>query len=210
MEIKLENVSKKIDNSLVLDNVSFKMKGGMIYGLVGRNGSGKSMLLKTICGFIKSDQGKVIINDIDIYKMNTFPKNTAALIERPDYLPDLTGYENLQMLASINKVIGDKEILATLEKVNLIEEKDKKFKKYSLGMKQKLGIAQVLMENPDIMIFDEPFNGLEEESVKKIRKILLEEKKKGKLIIIATHIKEDINELCDTIYKIDNGKIINK
>lgn len=210
MKIEVKDVTKKLDKEIVLNDVSLSLDSGKIYGLVGRNGSGKSMLLKTICGFVKPDKGYVKVDGEDIYKNNTFPKKTAALIERPNYLPDLTGYENLKMLASINKVIGDKEILNTLEKVNLLEEKDKKFKKYSLGMKQKLGIAQVLMENPDIMIFDEPFNGLEEESVKKIRKLLLEEKKKGKLIIIATHIKEDINELCDIIYRVDNGKIINK
>ena len=210
MKIELNNVTKKLDKELVLNDISLSLDSGKIYGLVGRNGSGKSMLLKTICGFVKPDKGYVKVDGEDIYKNNTFPKKTAALIERPNYLPDLTGYENLKMLASINKIIGDKEILNTLEKVNLLEEKDKKFKKYSLGMKQKLGIAQVLMENPDIMIFDEPFNGLEEESVKKIRKLLLDEKKKGKLIIIATHIKEDINELCDIIYRVDNGRIINK
>ena len=161
MKIEVKDVTKKLDKELVLNDVSLSLDSGKIYGLVGRNGSGKSMLLKTICGFVKPDKGYVKVGGEDIYKNNTFPKKTAALIERPNYLPDLTGYENLKMLASINKVIGDKEILNTLEKVNLLEEKDKKFKKYSLGMKQKLGIAQVLMENPDIMIFDEPFNGLE-------------------------------------------------
>ena len=207
MKIEIKNVTKKIDKEMVLNDISLSLNSGTIYGLVGRNGSGKSMLLKTICGFVKPDKGYVIVNGEDIYKNNTFPKNTAALIERPNYLPELTGFENLKMLASINKKIDDTEILNTLKKVNLLDEKDKKFKKYSLGMKQKLGIAQVLMENPDIMILDEPFNGLEEESANKIRKILLEEKEKGKLIIIATHIKEDIDELCHVIFHIDKGKI---
>ena len=207
MKIEIKNVTKKIDKEMVLNDISLSLNSGTIYGLVGRNGSGKSMLLKTICGFVKPDKGYVIVNGEDIYKNNTFPKNTAALIERPNYLPELTGFENLKMLASINKKIDDTEILNTLKKVNLLDEKDKKFKKYSIGMKQKLGIAQVLMENPDIMILDEPFNGLEEESANKIRKILLEEKEKGKLIIIATHIKEDIDELCNVIFHIDKGKI---
>lgn len=207
MKSEIKNVTKKIDKEMVLNDISLSLNSGTIYGLVGRNGSGKSMLLKTICGFVKPDKGYVIVNGEDIYKNNTFPKNTAALIERPNYLPELTGFENLKMLASINKKIDDTEILNTLKKVNLLDEKDKKFKKYSLGMKQKLGIAQVLMENPDIMILDEPFNGLEEESANKIRKILLEEKEKGKLIIIATHIKEDIDELCNVIFHIDKGKI---
>ena len=210
MNIKVEHITKKLDKENVLNDISLNLEKGMIYGLVGRNGSGKSVLLKTICGFIKPDIGKVIVNDVDIYKTNSFPKNTRALIERPNYLPELTGYENLKMLASINNTIGEKEILKTLEKVNLLQEKDKKFKKYSLGMKQKLGIAQVLMENHDIIILDEPFNGLEEESIKKIRKILLEEKKKGKLIIMATHIKEDMDELCDVIYHLEKGEIKEK
>ena len=207
MKIEIKNVTKKIDKEMVLNDISLSLNSGTIYGLVGRNGSGKSMLLKTICGFVKPDKGYVIVNGEDIYKNNTFPKNTAALIERPNYLPELTGFENLKMLASINKKIDDTEILNTIKKVKLLDEKDKKYKKYSLGMKQKLGIAQVLMENPDIMILDEPFNGLEEESANKIRKILLEEKEKGKLIIIATHIKEDIDELCNVIFHIDKGKI---
>ena len=194
MDVILTNVSKKIEKEQVLQDVSFSLKEGMIYGLVGRNGSGKSMLLKTICGFIRPDKGSVLVDGIDIYKTNSFPKNTRALIERPNYLPDLTGYENLKMLASIMNKIGDEEIFNTLKKVNLFEEKDKKFKKYSLGMKQKLGIAQVLMEDPDLILLDEPFNGIEDESIEKIRKILLEEKRRGKLIIIATHIKEDIDE----------------
>ncbi|MCI8548025.1 MAG: ATP-binding cassette domain-containing protein [Bacilli bacterium] len=207
MDVILTNVSKKIEKEQVLQDVSFSLKEGMIYGLVGRNGSGKSMLLKTICGFIRPDKGSVLVDGIDIYKTNSFPKNTRALIERPNYLPDLTGYENLKMLASIMNKIGDEEIFNTLKKVNLFEEKDKKFKKYSLGMKQKLGIAQVLMEDPDLILLDEPFNGIEDESIEKIRKILLEEKRRGKLIIIATHIKEDIDELCDVIYKMSDGKM---
>ena len=145
MDVILTNVSKKIEKEQVLQDVSFSLKEGLIYGLVGRNGSGKSMLLKTICGFIRPDKGSVLVDGIDIYKTNSFPKNTRALIERPNYLPDLTGYENLKMLASIMNKIGDEEIFNTLKKVNLFEEKDNKFKKYSLGMKQKLGIAQVLM-----------------------------------------------------------------
>ena len=207
MDVILTNVSKKIEKEQVLQDVSFSLKEGMIYGLVGRNGSGKSMLLKTICGFIRPDKGSVLVDGIDIYKTNSFPKNTRALIERPNYLPDLTGYENLKMLASIMNKIGDEEIFNTLKKVNLFEEKDKKFKKYSLGMKQKLGIAQVLMEDPDLILLDEPFNGIEDESIEKIKKILLEEKRRGKLIIIATHIKEDIDELCDVIYKMSDGKM---
>ena len=126
MKIEIKNVTKKIDKEMVLNDISLSLNSGTIYGLVGRNGSGKSMLLKTICGFVKPDKGYVIVNGEDIYKNNTFPKNTAALIERPNYLPELTGFENLKMLASINKKIDDTEILNTLKKVNLLDEKDKK------------------------------------------------------------------------------------
>lgn len=205
MKIEVKNLNRKIDNQNVLSNINLEVNSGKIYGIIGRNGSGKSILLKTICGFIKPTNGQVLVDGVEIYKKNIFPSNTAALLDIPSYIPDLTGYENLELLASINKKIGKEEIIQTLEKVNLYEEKDKKFKKYSLGMKQKLGIAQVLMENPEIMIFDEPFNGLDEESTTKIRKILISEKENGKLIIIATHIKEDIDNLCDEVFEINNG-----
>ena len=205
--IEINELSKKIDNQKILKNINLKLESGKIYGLVGRNGSGKSILLKTICGFLKPNHGNVIINGVDIYKNGVFPKNTRALIDIPNYIPDLTGFENLSLLASIENIIGKEEIEQTLKLVNLYEEKDKKFKKYSLGMKQKLGIAQVLMENPDILILDEPFNGLDEISANKIREILINEKRKNKIILIATHIKEDIENLCDVIYEMNDGVI---
>lgn len=210
MKIEINGLNKKIGNEIILNDINLEFVGGNIYGLIGRNGSGKSMLLKSICGFIKPDIGTILVDKIDIYKEHTFPKNTAAVLDQSNYMPDLTGFENLKVLASIQNKIGDDEILSALEKVNLISEKDKKFKKYSLGMKQKLAIAQALMESPDIIILDEPFNGLEEESANKIRNVLLNEKKKGKLIIIATHIKEDIDSLCDVLYQMKNGKIQKK
>lgn len=210
MRIEIDGLSKKIGNEIILDDINLEFVGGKIYGLIGRNGSGKSMLLKSICGFIKPDTGTIVVDKIDIYKEHTFPKNTAAVLDQSNYMPDLTGFENLKVLASIQNKIGDDEILSALESVNLISEKDKKFKKYSLGMKQKLAIAQALMESPNIIILDEPFNGLEEESANKIRNVLLNEKKKGKLIIIATHIKEDIDSLCDVLYQMKNGKIQKK
>lgn len=133
--------------------------------------------------------------------------NMRILIEKPTFFSDLSGYKNLKILADINKKIDDERILETLELVNLTKDKDKKYSKYSLGMKQKLGIAQVIMENPDIMIFDEPFNGIENDTVKKISRYLLEQKKSGKIIIISTHIKEDLKFLSDVIYMFDDGKI---
>lgn len=142
-------------------------------------------------------------------EVNKFVPNTRAFIEKPCFFPDLTGMENLQLLAKIQNNIGDSEILKALDEVNLIEEKDKKFSKYSLGMKQKLGIAQVIMENPHLIILDEPFNGIEEASVKKISQYLINERKKGK-VIISSHLLDDLKNLSDCIYYFNNGKVDKK
>lgn len=207
MKIEVCNLKKIIKKNVVLDNINLNLNDGHIYGLTGRNGSGKSVLLKIICGLYRPTNGEILIDGINYSKANMYFPDLRALIETPSFFPELTGYENLALLAKIQNKIGENEIIDSLRKVNLYEEKDKKFSEYSLGMKQKLGIAQVMMENPKIIIIDEPFNGIEEESVKKIIDILIEEKKKGKLIIISTHIKEDLNKLADKIFLIDNGKI---
>ena len=207
MELKLKNISKKFDNNYVIKDVNITFKSGKIYGFIGRNGSGKSVLLKMICGFYRPTEGEILLDDYNYIKDGNFPDSTRALIEKPNFLPDLTGYENLKLLASIQNKIGDKEIKETIEKVNLEEEANKKFSKYSLGTKQKLGIAQVLMEDPNIIILDEPFNGVENDTAEKLRKVLKEERKKGKLIILASHIKEDIDKLADEVYLVDGGKI---
>ena len=205
MEIKVNNVSKKFNQVEVLNDINVKFKSGKIYGLIGRNGSGKSVFLKMLCGFYKPTVGEILYDGVDIVKSGLFPPSTRALIEKPNFLPDLSGLENLKLLASIQNIVSEEEIIQTLERVNMIKDKDKKYSKYSLGTKQKLGIAQVLMENPEIMIFDEPLNGIEKETALKIRNILKEEKNKGKLIIIASHIKEDIEGLADIIYEFDGG-----
>lgn len=210
MEILLKNVSKKFGDNEVLKNIDLKFVGGKIYGFIGRNGSGKSVLLKIICGFYNVTDGEVLLDNFNYLKNNSFPDNTRALIEKPNFLPDLTGFENLKLLASIQNKIDDKKIKDTLSKVNLSEESDKKYAKYSLGTKQKLGIAQVLMEDPNIIILDEPFNGVENETADNIRKILREERDKGKIIILASHIKEDIYGLADVVYEVDAGKITKK
>ena len=210
MRLEVKNVSKSFKNNQVLNNINISFESGKIYGLIGRNGSGKSVFLKTVCGFYKPDSGEIFYDNVDIVKNQSFPINTRALIEKPSFLPNLTGYENLELLASIQKRIEKKEIDEVLERVNLSSEKNKKYSTYSLGTKQKLGIAQVLMENPEIMIFDEPLNGVENETANKIRTILKEEKAKGKLIIVASHIKEDIEMLADEIYEFDAGNIIKK
>jgi len=199
LKIVLENIVKKFDGNNILTDINIDFTSGKIYGLIGRNGSGKSVLLKIVCGFYAPTTGKVLVDDIP---------NVRVLIEKPTFLPDISGIENLRLLAKIQNKISEDKINETLDRVNLsIEDRNKKYHKYSLGMKQKLGIAQVLMEDPDIMILDEPFNGVEKETTEKIRKVLKEEKKKGKIIILASHIKEDIEELADVVYEIDAGKI---
>ena len=207
MEIILKNVTKKIGQNVILEDVNLTFESGKIYGLIGRNGSGKSVLLKMLCAFYEPTSGEILYDGVNIIKERTFPPRTRALIEKPNFLPDLTGYENLELLASIQNVIGQKEIEEALEMVDLLKEKDKKYHEYSLGMKQKLGIAQVLMEDVDVLILDEVFNGLDDASASKIRNIMLDEKKKGKTIILATHIREDIDSLCDVVYRLDGGHI---
>lgn len=205
MKIEVKNISKKFKNNFVLKDVTLDFESGKIYGLSGRNGAGKSVLLKIICGLYSPSIGEVTFDGINYNKNNMFVPNTRALIEKPNFFPDLTGFENLELLANIQNIITDEQIYDTLKIVNLESDANKKYSEYSLGMKQKLGIAQVLMENPDIIILDEPFNGIEEESVKKISEYLIKEKNKGKLVIISTHIKEDLESLSDIIYYFDNG-----
>ena len=209
MKIEVKKLGKKFKNTEVLKDINLTFESSNIYGLVGRNGSGKSVFLKILCGFYSPTKGEVLFDGVNYIENNGFPKSTRALIEKPSFLPDLSGLENLKLLASIQNKIDEDKILKTLEDVNLISEKDKKYSEYSLGMKQKLGIAQVLMEDPDVIILDEPFNGVEELSVKKIKTILLEEKKNGKLIIISSHIKEDIESLANEVYLFDDGVVKN-
>ena len=205
MKLEIKNLSKKFKDVYVLKDINLTFESGKIYGFTGRNGSGKSVLLKIICGFYTPTSGEVLLDNYNYILNNDFPKSTRCLIEKPNFLPDLTGYENLKLLASIEIKIGDKEIMDTIEKLNLKEEINKKYSKYSLGTKQKLGIAQVLMEDPKLIVLDEPLNGIENETAKEVRKILNEEKKKDKIIIVASHIKEDIDTLADVVYNIDNG-----
>ena len=207
MEITVKNLTKSFKGIKILDNVNITFKSNKITALVGRNGSGKSVFLKILCNFYSPTSGEVLYDGINIFKENTFPPDTRALIEKPAFLPDISGFENLKMLASIQQLIGADEILEALEKVNLIEDKDKKYKVYSLGMKQKLGIAQVIMENPKVLILDEPFNGIEDATASKLRKLLKEEAKKGKIVIVASHIKEDIINLANVTYKFDGGNV---
>lgn len=209
--IVIKNVSKSFDGVEVLHDVNLDLEEGHIYGFIGRNGSGKSVLFKIICGLYYPTTGNVVVDGVDIHKNDVFPDDMRVLIEKPNFLPNLTGLENLKLLTSIQNKITEEDIILVLDKLNLKKDMNKLYHKYSLGMKQKLAVAQVLMENPKMMIFDEPFNGIEEKTVEVIKKILLEEKKAGKIILIASHIKEDIEELADTdtIYLVDAGCVDN-
>lgn len=210
MTIEFKNVTKKFKDITILKDINLVFESGNIYGLFGRNGSGKSVFLKLLCGFYTPSEGEILYNGENLNKKLEFPPNTRALIEKPSFFPDLTGLENLKFLAEIQNKITDKEINDTLEFLSLDNEKNKKYSKYSLGMKQKLGIAQVLMENPDVIVLDEPFNGVENVTVLKIIDYLKEEAQKGKLIFISTHIMEDLEKLTDKIYYFDDGAINEK
>ncbi len=206
--IRVENVTKKFGNVIALDRVNISFETGKIYGITGRNGSGKTVLFKTMIGYLKPSEGRVVVRDKEIGKDTDFADNMGIIIENPGFLSRYTGYKNLEYLASIQKLIGKEQIRESMERVGLDPDSKKKVGKYSLGMKQRLGIAQAIMENPDILILDEPMNGLDNQGVEDVRNILLGLKKEGKTIILASHNKEDIEILCDEVYEMDHGKII--
>lgn len=209
MILKINGLVKNFKNESVLNDINYEFVSGNIYGILGRNGSGKSVLLKIISGLYKQDQGKVLFDEINYNDSNDFPKDVGISIEDPSFLNDLTGFDNLELLASIQNKIGKDDINKILDIANLTEEKDKKYKKYSLGMKQKLSLAQAFMENPKVILLDEPFNGIDRISVDKIKNYLIDLKKKDVLIIITTHIKDDIAGLCDVLLELEDGKIKN-
>lgn len=208
--IIIENATKKFGTQTVLNNVSLTLEDGKIYGFVGQNGCGKTVLFKSICGFIYLDRGtitvdgKVIGKDIDIIK------DAGIIIESPGFLPNYSAFKNLKFLTMIKDNIGDEQIKSTLISVGLDPESKKMVGKFSLGMRQRLGIAQAIMENPHILILDEPMNGLDKRGVEDIRKILMDLKKKGKLILLASHNPLDIDILCDCVYELDAGTIVNQ
>ena len=207
MKINVDSIGKEFKKVAVLNKVNMQFESGKIYGLIGRNGTGKTVLLKMLCGFYIPTNGTITFDGINYIKNGEFPKNMGALIENPSFLPDLTGFENLKLLSMIQKKIDDNQIMNTLKLVNLYEEKDKKYSKYSLGMKQKLGIAQAIMENPEIIILDEPFSGIEKETVEKLKQVFLNLKKENKIIILSSHINQDIEDLADVIYEFDGGTV---
>ena len=206
--IQLQNVTKRIKENTVLDNVSYTFKSGFVYGLYGQNGSGKTMLLRAISGLINLDSGSIFIDGEKLHDKIEFPPETGIVIENMELLPECSAKRNLQMLAKIKNIADEKDIIFSLERVGLDPDSDKKVKKFSLGMKQRLNIAQAIFENQKIILLDEPKNALDEEAVQLIYKIIREEKSRGATIIVATHHKEDLKEVCDVILKIAEGKIV--
>ena len=206
--IQLQNVTKRIKENTVLDNVSYTFKSGFVYGLYGQNGSGKTMLLRVISGLINLDSGSIFIDGEKLHDKIEFPPETGIVIENMELLPECSAKKNLQMLAKIKNIADEKDISFSLERVGLDPDSDKKVKKFSLGMKQRLNIAQAIFENQKIILLDEPTNALDEDAVQLIYKIIREEKSRGATIIVATHHKEDLKEVCDVILKIAEGKIV--
>lgn len=205
--IDVRNVFLTLGKTEILKDISVSFECGKIHGLIGRNGSGKTMLMKCICGFVKPTSGEIIVSGKRIGKDCDFPDNTGIIIETPGFIPYYSGYKNLKLLADLHGKITKDDIRKTMEQVGLDPLLKRHVRKYSLGMRQRLGLAQAIMENPDILILDEPMNGLDKDGVRDMRQYLLDLKAKGKTILIASHSAEDIDVLCDTVYEIDKGKL---
>ena len=208
MELVVSNLNKKIRGSVILSDVNLCLKSGTIYGFVGRNGSGKTMLFRALSGLMKTDSGSVVWDGKVLRKDVSVLPNLGLTIENAGLYPNLTGAQNLAYFAGLNKKIGQEEIERSLLRVGLDPHDKKVYGKYSLGMKQRLAIAQAVMEKPDVIMLDEPTNALDEEGVKEIRKVILEEKERGALILVASHNKEDVHVLADELYKVENGQVV--
>ena len=206
--IEVQNVVKRFRDQVVLKNVSISFEKGQIHGIVGRNGSGKTVLFKCICGLMHPEEGVILVNGKRVGRDVDMPEGIGAIIEAPGFLPNYSGYKNLRFLANIRRKIGKEEILNVLKTVGLDPESRKHVGKYSLGMRQRLGIAQAIMEDPEILILDEPMNGLDNAGVQDIRALLLELEAQGKTILLASHNHEDIAALCDTVHEMDGGVLL--
>ncbi len=203
--IEVKNLNLTLGKTDILKNINVSFEEGKIHGLIGRNGSGKTMLMKCICGFIRPKSGEIMVDGKYVGKDIDFPKNMGIIIETPGFIPYYSGYKNLKLLAGLNNKVGKNEIKQFMKQVGLDPNLKRHVKKYSLGMRQRLGLAQAIMENPDILILDEPMNGLDKEGVADMRRYLLNLKEQGKTIMIASHSAEDINILCDTVCEMDKG-----
>ncbi len=206
MELIVRNVSKTIKGNKVLDNISLELQSGKIYGFVGRNGSGKTMLFRALSGLMRVDEGEVILDGKILHKDIQVLPSLGIVIENAGLYPEFTGLKNLQLLAGINKKIKTEDIKVAIERVGLEPMDKRTFRKYSLGMKQRLVIAQAIMEKPDIIMLDEPTNALDESGVALVRSIIAEEKGRGAIILLASHNKEDIQLLADQVHHMEHGK----
>ena len=203
--VSIQHLSKSFDRECVLKNITRDFEEGKIHGIVGNNGSGKTVLMKCICGFLLPDEGTVLVNGKRVGIDMDFPSDLGIIIETPGFLPSLSAVRNLEILASLNKKIGLKEIADSIRKVGLDPTVKKPVGKYSLGMCQRLGIAQAIMEDPSLLILDEPLNGLDKQGVFEMRKLIKGLKDDGKTILLASHNQVDIDELCDTVCEMDAG-----
>lgn len=206
--IEVNNLSKRFKEEYVLKNVNVSFEQGKIHGIIGKNGSGKSMLFKSICGFVIPSEGEIIVEGKRVGKDVDFPKNLGVIIETPGFIPQYSGYKNLKLLASLQGKINADEIRQAMERVSLNPDMRKAVRKYSLGMRQRLGLAQAIMESPSIYVLDEPMNGLDKEGVHDMREILKSFREEGKTVLIASHYAEDIEELADDVCEMDHGELV--
>lgn len=206
--IQVKDVSLIRNKKQILTHISLELERGKIYGLVGNNGSGKTMLMKCICGFVKPSSGVVVADNKVVGKDTDYLPDAGIIIETPGFIPYYSGFQNLKVLAGIRNKIKTEDIKSALDQVGLDAELKLPVKKYSLGMRQRLGLAQAMMENPSVLVLDEPMNGLDKHGVEEVRQLLLSLRKQGKLLVIASHNGEDIRILCDEVYELDNGNII--
>lgn len=205
--IEVNNISKTINEATILEDISLKLYEGKVYGFQGRNGSGKTMLFRAIAGLIAVDKGEVIVNGLKLDN-RYFAKDLGLLLENPAFLPNLSGKKNLEMIASIRKVIDENRIDEILHMVGLYNARNKDFGKYSLGMKQRLAIGQAIMEYPRILLLDEPTNAIDDQGIKILKHIVKDEKKRGTLVLIASHEKEIIDDLADEVFVMKDGRIV--
>ncbi len=206
--IKIQNAGKHFKGNWVFQNVNASFAKGQIYGLIGRNGSGKTMLIKSICGLVRLSEGTILVDGEEVGVTVDVPASVGAVIEVPGFLPHLSGFANLRYLAKLKNQISDDKIRQTIQTVGLDPDSCKHVGKYSLGMRQRLGIAQAIMEDPDILLLDEPMNGLDTQGVNDVKELLCNQRRAGKTIILVSHHLDDIDELCDVVYKMEDGNLV--
>lgn len=207
MRIEINGLTKRIKGNEVLKGINLALEGGKIYGVQGKNGCGKTMLMRSIAGLILPTEGEIVINGKKLHRDISVPESIGILIENPSFLGEYSGFENLKMLASVNLSVSDAEIDELLERVGLSEQRNKKFGKYSLGMKQRLGVAAAIMGNPEIILLDEPINAIDGEGVEQMRQVILGMKDEGRIIIVACHDKEEMELLADEIIVMVEGEV---